>query len=107
MQNTILLDVAPRIQLLEQLTMSEARAILVATNNERIETVRHLIATIYSIRAAAFASIFLSLLLGFTAMSAAAQSAEAQALIKKFGLRESRQPIREMANWKVPAKVVV
>ncbi len=53
----------------------------------------------------------LGLVLGLTTIPAAAQSArsqaEAQALIQKFGLRESRQPVREMTNWKVPRKVVV
>jgi hypothetical protein len=52
-----------------------------------------------SIRLTAVASALLSLLLGLTAMPAAAQTAEAQALIERFGLRESRQPAREMANW--------
>ena len=60
-----------------------------------------------SIRISAFASALLSLLLGLTATPAAAQTAEAQALIERFGLRESRQPAREMANWRVPQKVVV
>lgn len=53
------------------------------------------------------ASMLLCLFLGLTAKPSAAQDAEAKALIKQFGLRESHQPAREMANWKVPEKVVV
>lgn len=61
----------------------------------------------YSIWTTGLASASLSLLLGLAAIPAAAQNAEAQALIEKFELRESRQPVREMDNWKVPEKVVV
>jgi phosphoglycerate dehydrogenase-like enzyme len=63
----------------------------------------------YSIRSARFASTLLSLLLGLTALPVASQGADAQAqaLIEKFGLRESRQSAREMVNWRVPEKVVV
>ncbi len=61
----------------------------------------------YSIWTTGLGGTLLSLLLGLTAIPAAAQSADAQALIQKFGLRESRQPVREMGNWKVPEKVVV
>ncbi len=65
----------------------------------------------YSIWTTGLASSLLSLLLGLTAIPTAAQDAgaqpAAQALIEKFGLRESRQPVREMDNWKTPEKVVV
>ncbi len=54
-----------------------------------------------------FAGAVLGLLLAITATPALAQTSEAQALIERFGLRESRQPVREMGNWKVPRKVVV
>ena len=65
----------------------------------------------YSIWNTGLASSLLSLLLGLTAIPTAAQDAgaqpAAQALIEKFGLRESRQPVREMDNWKMPEKVVI
>lgn len=65
----------------------------------------------YSIWTTGLASSLLSLLLGLTAIPTAAQDAgaqpAAQALIEKFGLRESRQPVREMDNWKMPEKVVI
>ena len=65
----------------------------------------------YSIRTAGLAVTLLGLLHGLTAIPAVAQdagaNAEAQALIQKFGLRESRQSVREMANWQIPKKVVV
>jgi phosphoglycerate dehydrogenase-like enzyme len=65
----------------------------------------------YSIWTTGLAGTLLSLLFGLTAIPAAAQDAGAQAealnLIQQFGLRESRQPVREMGNWKVPEKVVV
>ncbi len=59
------------------------------------------------IRLTGFASALLGLLLGATTLPAAAQTAGAQALIEKFDLRESRQPAREMANWRIPKKVVI
>ena len=65
------------------------------------------IGTITPIRAAAIAGLVLVFVVGFAAIPAAAQTAEAQALIQRFGLRESQQPVRDMINWKVPAKVVV
>jgi len=62
-------------------------------------------------RTAAFAGMLLGVLLGLPAMPAAAENAAAQAdaraLIERFGLRESRQPVRDMAGWKIPQKVVV
>jgi len=61
----------------------------------------------YSIRTAGLAATFLGLMLGITALPATAQNADAQALIEKFGLRESRLPARDMGNWKIPKKVVV
>jgi phosphoglycerate dehydrogenase-like enzyme len=64
-----------------------------------------------SIRTTGLAGGLFGLLLGLTALPAAAQAAgatsEAQALIEKFDLRESSQPVRELDNWKVPEKVVV
>ncbi len=64
-----------------------------------------------SIFTTALGATLLSLQLGFTATPATAQNthaaAEAQALIERFGLRESRQPVRDLGNWKVPEKVVV
>jgi len=48
-----------------------------------------------------------AMLLSGTVSPALAQSAQAQALIKEFGLREARQPVRDMPNWKVPKKVVI
>ncbi|MGD2140070.1 MAG: D-2-hydroxyacid dehydrogenase [Burkholderiales bacterium] len=50
---------------------------------------------------------FFALPCTLTATPAAAQTEQAQALIKEFGLRESRQPVRDMPNWKVPKKVVI
>jgi phosphoglycerate dehydrogenase-like enzyme len=64
-----------------------------------------------SILTTGFASTSLCLLLALTATPAAAQSSDAQAdakaLIETFGLRESRNPVREMDHWTVPKKVVV
>ena len=60
-----------------------------------------------SITAVLAAGFVLALSLGMTATPAAAQSAQAQALIQKFSLRESRQPVRDMASWRVPRKVVI
>lgn len=60
-----------------------------------------------SITAVLVAGFVLAVSLGMTATPAAAQSAQAQALIQKFSLRESRQPVRDMANWRVPRKVVI
>ncbi|NIO40804.1 MAG: hypothetical protein GTO41_11865 [Burkholderiales bacterium] len=50
---------------------------------------------------------FVCLCPGIAATPAFAQSAEAQALIDKFGLRESGPPVRDIAGWKAPRKVVV
>ncbi|HUU73710.1 MAG TPA: D-2-hydroxyacid dehydrogenase [Burkholderiales bacterium] len=63
--------------------------------------------TVSSLRAALITGIVLSAPLSLTAIPAAAQSTQAQELIQKFGLREARQPVRNMPNWKVPGKVVV
>jgi phosphoglycerate dehydrogenase-like enzyme len=61
----------------------------------------------YPIRTAGFTASLLGLLLGLTVTTANAQSSDAQALIEEFGLRESRQPARDLGKWKVPEKVVV
>ena len=64
-----------------------------------------------SIRTTGLAATLLGLLVALVAIPAAAQDAgakaEARALIEKFGLRESRQPAREMDRWRMPEKVVV
>ena len=62
---------------------------------------------ISSCKAVLLAGIVLTMPLSMTATPAAAQSAQAHALIQKFDLRESRQPARDMANWKAPRKVVI
>lgn len=38
---------------------------------------------------------------------AVAQDAAASALIERFELREAKQPVREMASWRAPKKVVI
>ena len=53
------------------------------------------------------ATAIAAMLLSLAAVPALAQSAQAQKLIEDFGLREARQPVRDMPNWKVPKKVVV
>jgi len=60
-----------------------------------------------SCKAVLLAGFMLAMPLGMTATPAAAQSAQAQALIQKFDLREARQPVRDVANWKAPRKVVI
>ena len=65
------------------------------------------IVSVSAIRIAALTGAFLGTVLSLTTIPASAQSADAQALIEEYGLREARQPVRDMSNWKVPKKVVV
>jgi phosphoglycerate dehydrogenase-like enzyme len=62
---------------------------------------------ISSVSLVLLAGFFIAMPLSVMPMPAAAQSAQAQALIQKFELRESRQPVRDMANWKAPRKVII
>ena len=73
-----------------------------------IDAMSNPIAPTVSVRSVHIATLAIAAtLLSLAAAPAVAQSAQAQKLIEDFGLREARQPVRDMPNWKVPEKVVV